>query len=201
MPLPLPRTGRTPLHSRSITAQSYERDDGQWDIDVRLLDVKAYDFSRRDGSEQKAGEPVHDMLLRITFNDELTITDAVAAYDAAPYGDNCSAIAPEYAALVGMNLLRSFRDTVKARFGRVAGCTHMSELTRVLPTVAVQTMAKQRRKKQAAPTRKRPFQLQGCHALRLDGPVVREYYPQWYVGSEPVTEQESSFSPIHTGKQ
>ncbi|WP_353171135.1 DUF2889 domain-containing protein [Paracandidimonas soli] len=182
MPLPLPQTGRTPLHTRTIRAQSYARDDGQWDIDVQLVDVKAYDFTRTNGTEHRAGEPVHDMLLRITFNDELTITDAVAAYDAAPYGADCTAIAPDYGALVGMNLLRGFRQAVKTRFGRTAGCTHMSELSGVLPTVAVQTMAKQRRRKMVSAPQERPFQLEGCHALRLDGPVVREYYPKWYAG-------------------
>src|SRR5690606_9202048 len=115
MPLPLPQTGRTPLHTRTIRAQSYARDDGLWDIEVQLVDVKAYDFMRTNGVEHKAGAPVHDLLLRITINEGLTITDAVAVYDAAPYGAACTAIAPSYSALVGMNLLRGFRQAVKER--------------------------------------------------------------------------------------
>src|SRR5690606_11817818 len=94
----------------------------------------------------------------------------------------CTAIAPDYRDLVGMNLLRNFRQTVKDRYARTAGCTHMTELCYVLPTVAVQTMAKERRQNQQSGVRtKRPFQLEGCHALRIDGPVAQEFYPQWYV--------------------
>lgn len=181
MPLPLPPTERTPMHTRSISVQSYARDDGLWDIEAQLVDVKAYDFTRSNGTEHKAGDPVHNLLLRVTFDQTLTITDAVAVYEAAPYGGSCSAIEPDYAAMVGMNFLRGFKQAMRAKFGRTAGCTHMTELSDVLPTVAVQSMSKVRRARQASGSNERPFQLEGCHALRLDGPVVQEYYPKWYV--------------------
>ncbi|NYT64993.1 DUF2889 domain-containing protein [Alcaligenaceae bacterium] len=184
MPLPPSDVGREPLHTRTIRVESFVREDGQWDIEATLIDIKAYDFPKQDGSIQKAGNPIHNILLRITINDEFTITAAVAAYDAAPYNQHCSAIAPEYGDLVGMNLLRNFRQVVKDRYGRTAGCSHLSELAYVLPTVAVQTMANQRRKeKQTSTTQqeKRPFQLDGCHALRVDGDVAKEFYPKWYV--------------------
>ena len=45
---------------------------------------------------------------------------AEAAYDAAPYGPGCSAIEPSYDGLVGLNLLRGFRQRVKERFSREA---------------------------------------------------------------------------------
>ncbi|HEY9279293.1 MAG TPA: DUF2889 domain-containing protein [Eoetvoesiella sp.] len=183
MPLPPPDTAREPLHTRSIRVDSFARDDGQWDLEAELIDVKAYDFPGRSGGMHVAGAPVHHMHLRVTINDEFSITGAVAAYDAAPYNENCTAIAVDYKALIGMNLLRGFRNAVKERFGRTAGCTHLTELSYVLPTVAVQSMAKKRRKEEST-VLKRPFQLEGCHALRLDGPVVKESYPQWYVAPE-----------------
>src|SRR5690606_31013118 len=102
--------------------------------------------SRPEGGVRRAGEPVHHMFLRITFDESFTITGAVAAYEAAPYNENCSAIAPAYDALVGMNLLKGFRDSVKRRFLRTEGCTHMTELSYVLPTVAVQALSNRRRK-------------------------------------------------------
>src|SRR3546814_16795108 len=58
------------------------------------------------------------MHLRVTIDDQFTITAAMADYDAAPYNQECTAIAPDYRALVGMNLLRNFRQAVKDRFGR-----------------------------------------------------------------------------------
>ncbi|MBV2180165.1 MAG: DUF2889 domain-containing protein [Castellaniella sp.] len=177
MPLSAAACPREPLHHRSIRVQSYAREDGLWDLEAELIDTKSYDFPIRDGQVHPAGAPVHHMHLRVTIDDRFTITDAEVAYDAAPYGEFCSAIAPDYRRLVGLNLLNQFRKHVRERFGRTAGCTHVTELTNVLPTAAVQTMAGRRRQN---PDGQRPFQLDGCHALRVDGPVVQRHYAPWY---------------------
>ncbi|MFT0548077.1 DUF2889 domain-containing protein [Allopusillimonas ginsengisoli] len=182
MPLPPPDTAREPLHTRTIRVNSFARDDGLWDVEAELIDFKAYDLPKLSGEVQPAGKPFHHMHLRITIDEQFTIVKAVAAYDAAPYNQHCTAITPDYGQLAGMNLLRNFRNTVKQRFSRVAGCTHLTELSYVLPTVAVQTMANQRhQQREEAGDIRRPFQLEGCHALRLDGEVALEFYPQWYV--------------------
>jgi hypothetical protein len=31
-----------------------------------------------------------------------------------------------------------------------------------------------------------PYQLDRCHALRREGPVVQTYYPRWFQHSEPI---------------
>lgn len=170
------------MHTRSIKVNSFAREDGLWDLEAELVDVKAYDFDKLNGNVHPAGAPVHHMHLRITIDSDFTITDAVATYDIAPYDAHCMAISDDYKKLVGLNLLRKFRDTVRKRFSRTAGCTHMTELSYVLPTVAVQTMANRRREqRQEADTNTRPFQLEGCHALALSGPVVKEFYPTWFI--------------------
>ncbi len=190
MPLPPSDAARKPLHTRTIKVDSYARDDGQWDLEAELIDYKSYDFVIKDGRTHKAGTPVHHMHLRITIDEDFNINASQAAYDAAPYGQYCASIAPDYQDLVGLNLLRRFRHEVKARFGREAGCTHLTELTYVLPTVAVQSMAGRRREAAPADPSRRPFQLAGCHALRVDGPVVKKHYPTWYVS--PDTKPDSS---------
>ncbi len=182
MPLPLPAYPRKPLHNRSIQVHSFEREDGLWDVEAELIDSKAFSYFKRDGSEQKIGQAFHHMHLRITIDSTFTILDAVAAYDASPFGEPCTSIVGAYRDLIGMNLLKSFRQQVKERFSRTAGCTHMTELAAVLPTAAVQTMSGQRRN--AADPTKRPYQLGGCTAWRLDGPITKELYPQWYVAPE-----------------
>jgi len=173
------------MHNRQIRAQSYEREDGLWEIDAELIDTKAYDFNRRSGAVHRAGQPFHHLHLRITFDDDFVVQQAVAVFDTAPFNEYCRAIEPDYEALVGMNLIKGFRQSVKARFARTAGCSHMSELAGVLPTVAMQTMASRRKSAAGAEqATRRPFQLEGCHALRLDGPVVKEFHPKWYTGSD-----------------
>ena len=179
MPLPAPTSPRKPMHNRSIQVHSFEREDGLWDIEAELIDTKSYDFTKKDGSVRKALEPFHHMHIRVTIDTSYTIQDAVVAYDAAPFGPNCTSIVDEYRDLIGMNLLKFFRQQIKERFGRTAGCTHMTELAVVLPTAAVQSMTSKR--KSGANSERRPFQLDGCHAWRLDGEVTKEHYPQWYV--------------------
>lgn len=186
MPLPAPDIEREALHTRTVRVDAYARADGQWDLEAELIDIKHHDFERQAGM-LRPGEPVHHMLLRITFDENFTITAAQAGYDAAPYDQHCTAIEPAYQGLVGMNLLKSFRDTMKRRFGRTNGCTHMTELSYVLPTVAIQALSNKRREaRKSGADEQRPFQIDGCHALRVDGPVTKEFYPKWYVS--PVTE-------------
>lgn len=196
MPLSPPDISRKPLHTRSIRVQAYARDDGLWDIEAELIDVKSYDFAKQDGSVFPAGRPIHHMHLRITIDEDYNIVAAQAAYDAAPYEQHCTSIEEAYQDLVGMNLLKGFRQRVKARFGRVEGCTHMTELSQVLPTAAVQSMSSRRRENPDA--EQRPFQLDGCHALNVEGPVVLKYYPKWYVGPDASDAASDSSLLSHT---
>lgn len=198
MPLPPSNAPREHLHTRTMRVDAYAREDGQWDLEAELIDVKGYDFPKHGGVIHKAGQPVHHMHLRITIDAQFNITDALAAYDAAPYHEHCFCIAPEYKDLVGMNLLKGFRNAVKDRFGRTAGCTHLSELSFILPTAAVQAMAGKRRTAseqhvegpaQVTTSSKRPFHIEGCHALKADSPMTLKFYPQWYVKSSSSAEE------------
>ncbi len=175
---------RTPLHKRAITLEVFERDDGLWDIEAQLVDTKAYNFYLTEGGEHPAGKPIHDILLCITIDDSYTIVDANASYQAAPYS-SCNSIQQSYKLLVGLNLLKKFRYEVRARFAGKSGCTHLTELTSVLPTAAIQGIATRSSKNKSTDTpATRPFHIDGCHALRADGEVVRVYYPKWYENPE-----------------
>ena len=191
---------RRHVHKRTISADVYARDDGLWDVEAELIDTKAKDFQLATGV-RSAGEPIHHMRLRITIDTALKVVDAEAASIRVPYPGSCETIAPDYRRLVGLNLMRNFRSDVRARFGGVAGCTHITELTNVLPTAAVQAFAGEVFRTRdssegdpapgpAAKLDQKPFQLDRCHALRSDSPAVATYYPRWYrpadaLGSSP----------------
>jgi hypothetical protein len=170
-------------HRRSITVEAYSRDDGLWDLEARLTDVKTRDIELASGV-RSAGEPIHDMHLRVTIDERLNVVEVVAQSRAVPYKGECEKIEPDYGKLVGLNLMQGFRHAVRERLGGIAGCTHMTELTAVLPTAAVQAFAgegihgREAAKTSSIPVK--PFQLDRCHALRSDGAAVREFYPQWY---------------------
>src|SRR5699024_12675632 len=95
---------RTPLHTRNIKSQVFERDDGLWDLEATLVDTKHYDFDRRDGSTHHAGLTVHDMQVRVTVDENFTIVDTQVHYSAAPYGQTWSAISEDYWRLICLYL-------------------------------------------------------------------------------------------------
>jgi hypothetical protein len=51
------------VHTRSIRVKAFARDDGLWDLEAELTDVKEKDFALAVGF-RRAGDPVHSMRLR-----------------------------------------------------------------------------------------------------------------------------------------
>ncbi|MFT3802225.1 MAG: DUF2889 domain-containing protein [Burkholderiaceae bacterium] len=177
MSLPPASSPRKLLHTRSIDVQAYQRDDGLVDLEAHLTDIKPVDTPLAAGS-RSAGQPIHDLWLRLTIDDRYQVIAVQARSAAVPYTGYCDTIAPAYEALIGTNLLKGFRSEVKARVGNTLGCTHLSELSAIVPTVAVQAMAGGRSPSEDSDVR--PFQIDRCHALAADGPGVLRYYPKWY---------------------
>jgi hypothetical protein len=177
MPLPPPTATRTPVHTRRLRFEGYKRADGLWDIEAHLTDIKPADYRLASGV-RPAGLPIHDMWLRLTFDRDLTILDAVALTDAMPYPPYCANANPDYRKLIGLKLARGFRKAVQERFHDVAGCTHLNEMLGQFPSAAVQTMAFDRVDNADASTR--PFQLDRCKGLDTTGEGVRRFYPRWY---------------------
>ncbi len=179
-------TSRRHVHTRTIRAEVFVRDDGLWDVEAELVDTKTRDFQLASGL-RPAGSPIHRMHLTITIDTACNVVDAAAQSLDHPYPGHCGAIEPEYRRLIGLNLLRGFKRAVRERLGGVAGCTHMTELTDVLPTAAIQAFAGELIKDRGIADEdgleasdQKPFQLDRCHALRTDGPAVAQFYPRWY---------------------
>lgn len=164
---------------------AYARDDGLWDLEAVLVDTKYRDFPLATGV-RKAGDPVHEMLLKVTIDTRLNIVAARAESTWVPYPGYCDTIGPDYSALVGLNLLHDFRKQLQLRLGGVKGCSHITELAKVLPTAAVQAFADEVFKTRDAALEAqhddatKPWQLDRCHALRSDGPAVAKFYPRWH---------------------
>jgi len=179
MPLTAPATPRRRLHSRRVTYEGWQRDDGLFDIEGRIVDTKDDDIVLLSGV-RPAGEPVHDMWVRVTIDRGYTIRDVEAQSDRVPYPGGCDVIGPDYRALIGANLVRGFRKRLHDTMGHVRGCTHLTEMLGYLPTAAVQTFAGLTREDEGTD---KPFQLDRCHALETTTETVRRYYPRWYRGA------------------
>lgn len=177
MPLSAPRRPRQRVHTRRIEVEGFRRDDGLFELDASLVDVKDIDYPIASGL-RRAGDPVHLMRVRVTLDAAFTIVDLEACSDRVPYPGSCDTIGPDYRRLIGLSLVRGFRRTVSEMFADVRGCSHLTELLFSLPTAAIQTFASFRRDNED--TIEKPFQLDRCHALESSTEAVRRYYPKWY---------------------
>jgi len=196
-----------------MDVQVYAREDGLWDVDATLSDVRSRETRSSQGM-RPAGSPIHDMTLRLVVNAQLGILQAGSESRAVPYRGLCERVngsGPQadadadaepahpdvYARLVGLNLLRGFRQALRERIGGIAGCTHLSELAQVLPTAVVQALAGEViDTRGTAEGASQPFQIDRCHALRSDGDAVRMHYPRWYLPPSDTTKAADTYDTV-----
>ena len=145
---------RDEVHTRGIGLKGFRRGDGLLEVEGVLTDVKSYDFPSRERGTIRAGEPVHHMEVRITFNEELEIVAAEAATLAGPYA-LCPSATKVFDRLVGLTIGPGWNARVRKAIGGVEGCTHITELMGPVATVAYQTLfserARQRREQGTVP--------------------------------------------------
>ena len=191
MPLSSP-VNRQLLHARNITCLGFYRDDGLWDIEGRLTDRKDYSFENENRGQVDAGEPVHDMWLRVTLNDNLLITNVEASTDASPY-TICPDITKNFSRLKGITIGPGWRKAIKNKVGGIHGCTHLVELLGPIATTAYQTIfsekaqilkkaksSESKTKMAAGEERNKPRLLNTCHAFNESSSVVKKRWPNFY---------------------
>lgn len=184
MPLP-PAAPRRPMHERRIAMHGYEREDGLFDIEGRVTDLKPCEFPITVGATVPPGQPIHDMWVRLTIDDGLTVRDVAATTDAAPYFD-CREGAQAMQRMIGVRIGAGWSNEVRQRLGRTQGCTHLMELLIPLGTAAIQSLSLLLR---ARPVPRRadgtPVQVDSCLALARDREVVLIRFPEHYTGPVP----------------
>ena len=171
------RHSRRLVHTRSIFIQGFRRDDGLWDMDGHLVDTKSYDLEGLYRKHISAGEPIHEMHVRVTVDDNLKIHEVEAVTDYAPF-PMCGDVTPRFAQLKGLNLGRGFMKEMRNRFGGREGCTHLVELLGGIATTAFQTIYPILRTEQGEPEG-RPALIDSCHAFAAEGEVVAKAWPDY----------------------
>jgi hypothetical protein len=182
MPLP-PAAPRELLHRRTVTCEGYLRQDGLWDIEGRIVDVKTYAFDNEWRGRVEPGMPVHEMWIRLTIDDEMIIRSAVASTEFSPFAI-CGQAAPNFAQLAGLKIGPGFMSGARARIGKTEGCTHIIEMLQQVATTAFQTQVaksdrRPRRQDGREQPRRRPAMLDTCYALKSDREVVRRFWPEF----------------------
>jgi len=174
---------RTPLHSRTIRLDGYARPDGLIDVEARLLDVKHYDLPTWGaGAPLPAGAPMHDMVVTMTVDPQLTIRAFEARTEASPQRV-CATGAAHFSRLVGLSIGKGFLKQAAERIGGVQGCTHIRELLQQMATVAFQSMRESRVARYESEPQRRPPVIDSCIAWAATGDWVRARFPSFHVAA------------------
>lgn len=182
-----PSGGRRRLHLRRIICEGFARDDGLIDIEGTLIDTKPFAIEMAEKS-LSADEAIHQMTVCLTIDRQRNIVDAQARTVDSPYRI-CGSIAKSYRQLIGLRIEPGFTQQVKRMFRGTLGCTHLTELLPPMATIAFQIQWARPDEFEAADertTQRRTSPLGGCHALRLDGEVVRMYMPERYQATDAI---------------
>lgn len=172
--------GREEVHFRRIDLRGYRRDDGLFEVEGRVRDSKPYDVPATDGARAvSAGEPFHDMGVRIVYDHRLLIHDIGTFTDAAPYAE-CPAGGLALRALKGARMSSGWSKRVREMVGFSQGCTHLRELLGPMATVAFQTLAVLEPRQERLDPDGRPLRIDSCYAYRAGGVLTRDRWPAFF---------------------
>lgn len=193
MPLSAP-SPRQHLHTREVDFQGFRREDGLWDIEAHLRDAKTIVWHSKDKGDLAPGTPIHDMWIRVTMDDQLTVRAIESTMDSTPFGECLQAEDPMQK-IVGLTMGPGWRFAIEKALGGIQGCTHLRELLFNMATAAYQTIAghRMRQHREAGASRPDapvhpPYHLGKCLAWDFDGAVVARHFPQ-YAGWKPLQRQ------------
>lgn len=136
--LPTPQA-RKASHTRQVSFQGYQRDDGWWDIEAHLRDTKHAPYEVPGEKAWAAHEPIHDMWIRLTVDAQLVVREVAVAMPSTPH-DDCIHTAPPVQQMIGCSLAVGWRKAIEERLGREKGCAHLRELLFNMATAAFQTV-------------------------------------------------------------
>ena len=194
---------RRMVHERRYDIRGYEREDGMLDVEGKIVDLKPHSFDNHDRGYVPAGEPLHEMHLRLTIDHTFKIRKSVAATLYSPY-TMCPGAAVAYERLEGLTIGPGFNKKAAEAIGTVHGCTHITEMLRAMGTVAFQSMWPIMRRKQLeqeeadkaagrtdskdGKPKQRPGLLGSCHAHAPWSEVVERQWPDFF---DPEAEKEA----------
>ncbi len=171
---------RRSVHFRRISCEGFERDDGLFDVVGTLIDTKPFPLELKEKTVA-SNEAIHHMTVCLTIDHNRLIQRVEAHTLEGPHAV-CGAISESYSRLIGQRIQPGFNLVVKRMFRGELGCTHMTELLPPMATVAFQMLWRGADDvTDADQPLHRNSPLGGCHALKMDGQIVRLYFPDHYV--------------------
>jgi len=169
------------LHFRRIDMRGYRRSDGLYEVEGRVTDRKPYDFSPGGGGRPvPANQPIHEMGVRLVFDEEMVVHDVHTFSDAYPYAD-CPGGGATLKSLKGLRLSSGWAKEVRSRLARANTCTHLMELLMPLATAAIQSLSiVMKDRPEPLDAVGRPRKIDSCYAYAAQRDLVRIHWPEFY---------------------
>jgi hypothetical protein len=181
MPLPDPAPRRE-IHQRGIDMKAYARDDGLFDIEARLVDLKPFPFFRIERAEAiPPGEPLHDLSIRMTIDRDFVVRAIEASSDTTPFA-LCREAEATLAPLLGARVASGWSSRVKSTLRGAASCTHLMEMLLPMATTALQAVHGLKRENNAIPydAETMASRMDSCYAYSRERSVVKVNWPELY---------------------
>jgi hypothetical protein len=175
-------TARSEVTHRTIDMKAYAREDGLYDIEAHLVDRKPFTFTHFSSPKPfLAGQPLHDMWIRLTVDEELVVRNIEAASDTTPF-DLCKEAESTLSVLAGERIASGWSKLVKERLHGAASCIHLKEMLIPMATVAIQGVRGLSMKQNNDPADANgiPDNLDSCYALDRSRVVVMRLWPRHY---------------------
>lgn len=172
---------REELHFRRIDMRGFRRSDGLFEIEGRVVDRKPHEFVHPAGGRTvPANEPMHDMGVRLVFDENMLVHEVHTFTDSAPYPP-CPEGGRALQSLKGLRMAGGWNKEVRSRLSGARSCMHLMELLGPMATVAFQSLAKVRMAEpEKLDANGRPLNIDSCYAYAADGPVVLKRWPQFH---------------------
>ncbi|HYF21520.1 MAG TPA: DUF2889 domain-containing protein [Ramlibacter sp.] len=176
MPLS-PSPDREEVHHRNLSMRAYRRRDGLYDVEAHLEDRKPFDFQRPNGQVLPAGEPWHDLWVRLVLDDRFVVRAIEAASEVTPHAI-CKEAEATLQVLVGERVASGWSRLVKQRLRGAASCTHLMEMLIPLATAALQGIRALQGFPQPVDANGRPKKIDSCYAWAGHREVVKVKWPE-----------------------
>ena len=171
---------RKELHHRQIDLRFFERSDGLFEVEGRLVDVKTLPFRRvLHERDTPPGTPLHDIVVRLVVDESLLVHDASATLAASPF-DVCRGAANTLEPLKGLRIGAGWNKRVRELLGGAASCTHVMELLGPMATTVFQGLAPQRLARMTQPGNDaHKSKIDSCYAYAAEREVVARLWPKY----------------------
>jgi len=131
---------REELNTRHIEMKGYRRSDGLYEIEGHVVDRKTQLFVHHPpGRAVPAGEPIHDMGVRLVFDEQMTVLEVHTFTHSAPYGP-CFQGGQALQTIKGLRMVGGWSRAVRHRLRGARSCTHLMELLIPMATAAHQAL-------------------------------------------------------------